>query len=648
MWLKSLKNNLFSKCSLSIIVLMLLNVCCEKEHETKASKHLKNYIEINENTFKEIHALNYENPLEARKKSIGLLDSISPNSIDSQIKLLKYIGSSYVFESNYPEAITYYNRALNLAEKTENSSEIANLNNNLGMIYNELGSYKSAYNYYMTAIDHYDLSNNKDKKIGTYNNIGVVYLNLKNYDKALDFFDKVLDSTILNKDTILVASVLNNMAICYSQNNSQLAFKELRKAIELSEKVNNQYGLCISYQVMGNIHMLLDDYVNAFEAYSKSIEIAENSNLYHQKNSSKIGLGNVLLKQGEVKKSLQIAQEVMDVASEQNSLVLKSKAHLLLSEIYTNSDDYKNGLTHYKDYVKAQEELTNQAVISQIYDLELSSLSRLNTLQQLELDKKELLISKKNNLLIFIILVFVLLIIGLYLLYKNHKHKQNVKLQKTIIDLTQKKSHTALEAEIRERKRIGQELHDSLGYLLSLAALHVSVLQKKKNLSQQKKEMHLGTLMDCIDEAFEEVRNISHNLSPSLLSELGLKGVLKNISDKVNQSSTLKMEFDTYGVEGKLDELIENVLYRCIQEIVNNTIKHSFATELFVQITKGESQIILISEDNGKGFEVDKLKGKTSFGLHHLKSSIESLNGNIHVDSKLNRGTIISIYIPLK
>lgn len=648
MWLKSLKNNLFSKCSLSIIVLMLLNVCCEKEHETKASKHLKNYIEINENTFKEIHALNYENPLEARKKSIGLLDSISPNSIDSQIKLLKYIGSSYVFESNYPEAITYYNRALNLAEKTENSSEIANLNNNLGMIYNELGSYKSAYNYYMTAIDHYDLSNNKDKKIGTYNNIGVVYLNLKNYDKALDFFDKVLDSTILNKDTILVASVLNNMAICYSQNNSQLAFKELRKAIELSKKVNNQYGLCISYQVMGNIHMLLDDYVNAFEAYSKSIEIAENSNLYHQKNSSKIGLGNVLLKQGEVKKSLQIAQEVMDVASEQNSLVLKSKAHLLLSEIYTNSDDYKNGLTHYKDYVKAQEEITNQAVISQIYDLELSSLSRLNTLQQLELDKKELLISKKNNLLIFIILVFVLLIIGLYLLYKNHKHKQNVKLQKTIIDLTQKKSHTALEAEIRERKRIGQELHDSLGYLLSLAALHVSVLQKKKNLSQQKKEMHLGTLMDCIDEAFEEVRDISHNLSPSLLSELGLKGVLKNISDKVNQSSTLKMEFDTYGVEGKLDELIENVLYRCIQEIVNNTIKHSFATELFVQITKGESQIILISEDNGKGFEVDKLKGKTSFGLHHLKSSIESLNGNIHVDSKLNRGTIISIYIPLK
>ena len=239
MWLKSLKNNLFSKCSLCIIVLMLLNVCCEKEHETKASKHLKNYIEINENTFKEIHELNYENPLEARKKSIGLLDSISPNSIDSQIKLLKYIGSSYVFETNYPEAITYYNRALNLAEKTENSSEIANLNNNLGMIFNELGSYKSAYNYYMTAIDHYDLSNNKDKKIGTYNNIGVVYLNLKNYDKALDFFDKVLDSTILNKDTILVASVLNNMAICYSQNNSQLAFKELRKAIELSEKVNN-------------------------------------------------------------------------------------------------------------------------------------------------------------------------------------------------------------------------------------------------------------------------------------------------------------------------------------------------------------------------------------------------------------------------
>lgn len=153
--------------------------------------------------------------------------------------------------------------------------------------------------------------------------------------------------------------------------------------------------------------------------------------------------------------------------------------------------------------------------------------------------------------------------------------------------------------------------------------------------------------MRTIDEAFNEVRNISHNLAPSLLSERGLKGALKSIADRVNQSSGLNMTFDIYGLNGNINPIIENTLFRTIQEIVNNTIKHAEATRLFIQITEGNNEISLIAEDNGKGFDAGKIEEHTSFGLSHIKSRVESLNGTIDIDSNANRGTIISILIPL-
>jgi len=647
--MKYLKNisNIKSLLSKFILTVSLVSGSVSCDSSSENASYSSNKEDLNDKVFEELHKQTYEAPLEARKKSFSLLETIAPQDLDSKIKLLKYVGSSYVFETNYPDAIKYYNQALNIAEKTDNYHEIANLNNNLGMIFNEIGDFKTAYSYYFTALDNYDLAEEKDRKVGTLNNIGVIYINLKNYEKALSFFEEALDSTIQHKDTILVASVLNNLAICYSEKNPERALNELKKGISLSQKVNNQYGLCISYQIMGNIYLNSLQSQKAYNAYSKSIDIAQEANLSHQLAFSKIGIGRALLSMNKIDSALHLGQEVMQVAKDQNSLVLKSEAHHMLSDIYKENKEFEKSLTHFQEHINSQQELTNQTVVNQIYDVEVNHLSQLNKMQLLELEKKEMAISNKNSLLFFLSLVFLLAFIGLYLAYRNHRHKQKVKLQTTILELTKKKSNAALEAEIQERKRIGQELHDSLGYLLSLAGLHASVLQKRKDITDEKKNELLASLMESIDDAFEEVRTISHNLAPSLLSEYGLKGALKNISDRINQSSDLKISFDTFGLDKKLDDLVENVLYRTIQEIINNTIKHAEATELFIQIGKDQNQITLMAEDNGKGFDLEKIKNQDNFGLSHIKSAIENLNGNLYIDSKINRGTIISIFIPL-
>lgn len=596
--------------------------------------------------FDEIYKLIYEDPALARERSQEILDGLSMEDKKSRIKSLKYIGSSYALETKYPEAIQFYNEALSIAAEIDYHFEIGNLNNNLGTIYNEFGNYKSAYLYFITALDHYKLSGNTEKRSGTLNNIGLTYLNLGNSKKALGYFEQALE-TMEIQDPIMRSTILNNIAISkVNLKQVEEAMKTLHRSIELSEKSNNQYGLCISYQIKGNFYLSEEKKDEAFIAYHKSLDIAENAGLYHQSVVSKTGIARVLLSQHKTDLALKAAEEVMQMADEKNSLVLIADAYRLLSSIYESTGEFEKSLVHFQKYIEAKEELNNNTVVNQIYDVELNHLNQLNKMQELELEKKELAIRNKNNLLFFVLSFFLLGMGGLYLAYRNHRHKQKVKLQATILELTKKKSNAAMEAEIMERKRIGRELHDSLGYLLSLAGLNASVLQKRKDISEAKKNELLNALMESIEEAFEEVRNISHNLAPSLLSEQGLKGALKNISDRVNQSNKLKMSFETFGLNHKPAGLTENVLYRTIQEIVNNTIKHAEAGELFIQIAQDTNQISLLSEDNGKGFDVDQLKDGSSFGLSHIKSWIENLNGTIHIDSKAGRGTIISILIP--
>jgi signal transduction histidine kinase len=578
-----------------------------------------------------------------------MLDTLNNGDLVYHIRLLKNIGSSYVFETNYSQAIKYYDSALVLADSIKAYFEIANIHNNLGVIYNETGNYQSAYMHMIEALNNYDIIKNEDKRIGTLNNIGLVFLHLKNYNKALGYFNKAFNARTRTKDSILVVSIINNMALCYlSDNKPDSALVLLNQAITLSQSINNQYGLCISYQLKGNCFVLLNQENQAINAYQQSISIAQTAHLPYQLAESGIGLAQVYLKLKYTSKAYNMALEVMQIADTLNSLVLKGGSHQLLSDIYELKGDYKQSLYHYRQSVINQQEVINQTVVNQVYDIEVDYLNQQNKMQLLELEKKELIISNKNNLLFFMALIFALLILGFYLLYRNFRHRQKVKLQETIIELTEKKSNAALEAEISERKRIGQELHDSLGHLLSLAGLNASVLRTRKDISDEKRKDILESMSKTIDEAFDEVRHISHNLAPSLLSEQGLTGALKNIADRVNQSSRLSMSFDTFGLNEKLDTLVENTLYRTIQEIVNNTIKHARASRLFIQVTQGTDEISLMAEDDGTGFDMAQVNKNTSRGLEHLKSRIDNLNGTLDIDSAPGRGTIISIFIPIK
>ena len=205
-----------------------------------------------------------------------------------------------------------------------------------------------------------------------------------------------------------------------------------------------------------------------------------------------------------------------------------------------------------------------------------------------------------------------------------------------------------LQGEENERKRLAFELHDGIGQLLSVVKLNISSLEQwidKKN--KQVVEL-VESIIVLVDDSCREVRNISHNLMPNTVIQFGLVAALEEFSRKINRAKQVKVHYQNFEFNIQLDPQTETTLYRIIQEIVNNAIKHSEATDIYIQLIKDENELIILIEDNGKGFDKKILESDKGLGIRNIISRIEYINGKVEIDSIIGKGTSYHISINLE
>ena len=210
--------------------------------------------------------------------------------------------------------------------------------------------------------------------------------------------------------------------------------------------------------------------------------------------------------------------------------------------------------------------------------------------------------------------------------------------QQKIINLENEKENIALKSliagEEKERSRIAKELHDGIGSLLAASKMHASKLLLKNPETDP-------TLLNLLDSASKETRRISHNLLPESLMNKGLDVALQDFISSINESQLLNANYQSINLSGSLPQPLQLSIYRIVQELINNIIKHSEATEALVQLNQNKSKLIITVEDNGKGFSFDK--SKSGIGLQNIKSRLSLLKGKMEVDSNESMGT--SVYI---
>ena len=289
--------------------------------------------------------------------------------------------------------------------------------------------------------------------------------------------------------------------------------------------------------------------------------------------------------------------------------------------------------------------------------LESSILTVQNQTDKLKLDKLELEATNKtsrNFVLIMAILLLLGTIIGI-LTFKNTKRKQLLAEQEKTLEqqkvsnLLKEQELTTIDAMIegqeKERQRVANELHDDLGSLMAAVKLQFNSLEasdKKGNLETFAKTESL------IDEAYSKIRAIAHAKNSGLIAKQGLLPAVNQMAEKVSVASGISIMVHDHGLDTRLENSMELTLFRIIQELMANVIKHAAATEMNIHITNHGDTLNILAEDNGKGMAAKAVKTSAKgMGLKSIDKRINHLHGSMDIESEIGKGTVIILDIPI-
>lgn len=280
-----------------------------------------------------------------------------------------------------------------------------------------------------------------------------------------------------------------------------------------------------------------------------------------------------------------------------------------------------------------------QNVLSKKTNTELQNTSDKNTVSpQVKLEQ----LRNKKVVSLFIVLIIILSLL-FYFVYQNNKLKQKIRRkdikQKILLNVI----NAGIDSQENEQKKIASFLHDNINSLLTSASLHLNVYTAKHNTTSEE----ISKSKMILAEAHDLLRDMSHDLVPTLLVRFGLIYALEDLCEK-NTTSNIRFEFSSsIPTEKRYSEKFEMKLYFIVTELFNNIIKHSDAQKAQISLQEKNEHFIIIIHDNGKGFKTLKLNQIEGFGLNRIRARIKKYKGSFSITSKENNGTTIKIQIPL-
>ena len=581
--------------------------------------------------------------------------------INDSIKNFSQLGQNYevygilFIQLNQSEnAIKKLNKSLHYFSQANDSVGIVGLYNSFGLLYKSIGEYDSAVYYYVKLLS-------LSKKIGNESllspgliNLGNIYLHLEEYNEAKDYFlESLIYSKKYNKENHLAMAYESLGTICSKQYNYDEALKYFDQCRELYSRLNYPSGLVTLYLALGNTLEEQGKNNEAFKYYSKGIQLA-----LEIEDVDAIIVG--LLNKGLIYQKWNNLDEALAIYDSCEVLIKKTSDIGKLKSVYYNiystyeqKGDFKNAFNYLTKYNVIKDSVFNLNKANIIADLTLKyekekdqalilALENENLEKDLNLRKR----TNQRNTYLFSGLGLVLTILFLFIFYQNKARKDKIIAEQKIRQLEEEKKLLAakslVEGQDEERKRIAKELHDGLGVLLSTTKMQFSALKDK---STENKPL-IDRATKLLEQAAGDVRKISHNMMPGLLTRFGLYEATEDLIEQLNETEELNATCKITGDTKRLPENTEIMLYRVIQEMVNNSLKHSEAKNILLNINIMQDHLDIQYSDDGKGFDVEEKFKSKSIGLNGIQSRVNFLSGEINIESSHGKGVNFYIKIP--
>ncbi len=583
--------------------------------------------------------------------SLGL----SSNQKDAYARMYAdYFEANRFYEKkNYLQADVLWQKALESAVKEDfNYEELHILRPALNNICFLTGNYSRAMRVSTEGLLKAGRINDEMQAAHFNNVIGHIHMKQGNDREALNYFSKFLKEAVSLNDTLLYGQALCNLGELYfNRSLFDSSIMVFQRALDLYASAEPHGNQNFSPQerkafVLSKISAtwrMSGDYPRALAYASEALQIAMNNpgiNEY-DKSGYLINTGMIFSHLRIQDSATRYLQAGIDVARKIQHREYLRDGFRELASVFSSMQVFDSAFFYQQAYLDQRDSIEMESGQLEIFQQEIS----LREEQQHE--AQAVLVEKQRNLRNIIAGIAIALIVIMYLLYNRRRLKQKEKYQQELnkqqIDLF----NAVASAQDQERKRIAQDIHDSLGAILSATKLKLSGIQQISLEGQDTPSNQFREILSLLDEASSELRSISHNIMPASLSKLGLVSALINLTETISANAGFNISFSAYDLRERLPEEMEMSIYRIILELVNNIVRHSQASEATIQLIGFPDYINISIEDNGIGFNYTAIvKEQKGIGLGNIQSRVNYLNGTLHIDAREGRGTVVIIDIP--
>lgn len=517
------------------------------------------------------------------------------------------------------------------------------MNDKASMFYKQ-GVYDSAATWYLKGIEVLEKEKKYDRVVGLYSNLSSVYKILNVKDKQKHYILKSLEAAkISGRDYDLFGAYSMVSLYCSGDGDYEkaLLYSDSARIYFTNEMNTNRvhlYDLVRAEAFDG-----LAQYDSSVFYFNKAYNITKANNNAWGMTEPLFRIGNAYMKLGKLKEAEEFLLKGVELAEENGFTVFKKSGYEYLSKYYEETGNYKKALESYKKFYEANDSLQSEDRKKAVLDLdkkyETEKKEQQLRLQNTSINKKEVL-----NFVLAGSIASLLLI--LFFSFRTYTQKRKLQEQK-ITELEKEKlllaTQSILKGQEEERSRMAKDLHDGLGGLLSGVKLQLGAMKGNLILSEENGKT-FNRALSKLDESISEMRRVAHNLMPEALMKLGLQQALQDYCDGLSKSQDFKINTEFYGLEKRMEPSFEIVVYRIVQELLNNSVKHSGASAILVQVMRQDKNLTITVEDNGKGF--DKEAVLQGAGLVNISSRVDYLKGQLDIKTEPGKGT--SVYIDCK
>jgi signal transduction histidine kinase len=584
--------------------------------------------------------------MDACQKSLSIAESLHDSL--RMAKAYYYIGTLKNDLAEIDEARQYLNKALHIFRSKQDTFGVLAVYNGQAIYYENISMLDSAAFYYHEAIDYAEAIEMTQPLGRIIGNLAGIYDIMQDHESARKYFLMSLKYCKMHND-------INDLGYCYARlgalagelDDMRLAFQYYDSAYLAFEAAGDLAGY---YQVQSNHSLLLEkqgDYKQALQLLHEALSYYKEQDIKENTVAVWRILSGIYMKMDMPGIAIAYLDSCENLAIQINNLRRLSGTYWEMYLLYRDQGDHEKALSAYLKYDHLEDSIYNLDKTERINELLLRYEKEKDQARILNLENENLQKARQRNMLLVVVgsIIVLGILLTLFLIYKHRKNR--IIAEQKIRQLEEEKKHMAarflVEGEERERKRVAMELHDNLGVLLSATKMQFSEIHDK---DPSNKEL-IDKATKYLEQASTDVRKISHNLMPGLLTKLGLFEALEEMFENLDESEQMEAFFEVVGPKDRLPENTEIMIYRIIQEIVNNTLKHSGADSIDMTMVVQPEELNISYSDNGKGFNVDEVLKKKTMGMQNIHSRVKFMDGMINIDSN-GHGAVYRICIPLK